>query len=377
MKTGHVQDPGGGAEPYLEVNCWTPWQYYVPEEELEQYYEDANSLMMRLEAMPPAVRDRLQLIEIRCPVKGCLLATVYCMPCRPTVEEIEHERRINRLWGVNGLASEPQVSQPSHYLYVGRTAGGTEVYDLVDYPFDSIECSNTCIRYWRAGCRHGSASISAGYIFDMISISGRWLHFLEAEEKAVAGLPEHLRPFWGKRVFHPEPSAWRPKKRRPRPVISSLHSQKAHPCCVKVCEGSSRRRGAGPQRPDSDESPPQPPGVGYRGRPSKGCASMPRRDFTDGFQQEKTVHQTVKPSESLESMQLPWRQAGATAASLGAPVAIGILHPVLGEIIAVVEVVVVFTIIATALFGSQTLSDRAFRLLRWIGNRPEPPAPVS
>jgi len=32
---------------------------------------------------------------------------------------------------------------------------------------------------------------------------------------------------------------------------------------------------------------------------------------------------------------------------------------------------VVLTIIATALFGSQALSERAFRLLRWFGNRPQ------
>ena len=36
---------------------------------------------------------------------------------------------------------------------------------------------------------------------------------------------------------------------------------------------------------------------------------------------------------------------------------------------------VALTVIAVALFGSQALSERAFRLLRWFGNRPEPPAP--
>jgi hypothetical protein len=47
----------------------------------------------------------------------------------------------------------------------------------------------------------------------------------------------------------------------------------------------------------------------------------------------------------------------------------------LGEIVAIIELVVVLTIIGAALFGSLDLSDRAFRLLRWIGNRPEPPVP--
>jgi hypothetical protein len=69
----------------------------------------------------------------------------------------------------------------------------------------------------------------------------------------------------------------------------------------------------------------------------------------------------------------PWRTMGTGVASLATPVTIGVLHPVLGEVIAVIEVAVILTIIGTALFGSSALSERAFRLLRWLGNRPEPP----
>ena len=157
---------GNGAEPYLEVDGWTPWQYYVPEEELEPYYRDANALMMKLERMPPAVRARLKRIEIRCPVKGCLLATVYWMPRRPTAEELEHERRVTRLRGAHRPAAEAASAlSRASYLYVGRTAGGTEVYDIVDYLFDSgSTVPNSCILYWRAGCRHGTASIDHAYI---------------------------------------------------------------------------------------------------------------------------------------------------------------------------------------------------------------------
>ena len=71
----------------------------------------------------------------------------------------------------------------------------------------------------------------------------------------------------------------------------------------------------------------------------------------------------------------PWRAVGAGIASLGTPVGIGVVHPVLGELAAAIEVVVALTIFGTALFGSQALSERAFRLLRWIGNQPEPPGP--
>jgi hypothetical protein len=228
-----VQAHGDATEPHLKVDGWTPWQYYVSEEELEPYYRDANALMMKLERMPAAVRARLERIEIRCPVEGCLLATVYCMTRRPTAEELDRERRIKRRGSAAGPVPEPQFSQPSQYFYVGRTAGGRRVYDLVDHSFASIECSNACTLYWRAGCRHGTASIEHAYILDMFGIAGRWHHFLMTEEQAVAELPEDLRRFWGKRVFHPEPSAWHPKKRQPRPVSSSVRSEKGAPVLRK------------------------------------------------------------------------------------------------------------------------------------------------
>jgi hypothetical protein len=71
----------------------------------------------------------------------------------------------------------------------------------------------------------------------------------------------------------------------------------------------------------------------------------------------------------------PWRTVGVGAVSLGAPVGTGVLHPVLGGLIAAFEAMMVLAIIGTALFGSLVLSERAFRLLRWIGNRAEPPNP--
>jgi hypothetical protein len=71
----------------------------------------------------------------------------------------------------------------------------------------------------------------------------------------------------------------------------------------------------------------------------------------------------------------PWRAVGIGIASLGTPAGIGVAHLVLGEVIAAVEVVAALTIIGTALFGSKAFSERAFRLLRWLRNRPEPLGP--
>lgn len=80
------------------------------------------------------------------------------------------------------------------------------------------------------------------------------------------------------------------------------------------------------------------------------------------------------PSASTRE-RVPWRPAVTGATTVGTPVGIGMLHPLLGEVIAITEIVVAITVIAVALFGSQALSERAFRLLRWFGNRSEPAAP--
>ena len=74
---------------------------------------------------------------------------------------------------------------------------------------------------------------------------------------------------------------------------------------------------------------------------------------------------------------VPWRTAGIGLTWLGPPVGAGVSDPRLGLAMIVIELAVVLTIIGTALYGSQSLSERAFRLLRWLADRPEPTGPVS
>lgn len=74
---------------------------------------------------------------------------------------------------------------------------------------------------------------------------------------------------------------------------------------------------------------------------------------------------------------VPWRQAGIGLTSIGTPVGIGITDPLLAVIVTATELAIALTIVGTALFSTQDLSDRAFRLLRWIAGRPEPPGPAA
>ena len=72
---------------------------------------------------------------------------------------------------------------------------------------------------------------------------------------------------------------------------------------------------------------------------------------------------------------LPWRALGLRSSAIGGIAAVCYSYPLLSlAIIICVASVGVITVI-TALFGSATMSDRAFRLLRWFTNRPEPKAP--
>ncbi|MFG1965749.1 hypothetical protein [Nonomuraea sp. NPDC049028] len=50
-------------------------------------------------------------------------------------------------------------------------------------------------------------------------------------------------------------------------------------------------------------------------------------------------------------------------------------HPELGVALVTLEAIVVVAVLGAALFGSEVTSERAFRLLRWVANRPEPKGP--
>ena len=72
---------------------------------------------------------------------------------------------------------------------------------------------------------------------------------------------------------------------------------------------------------------------------------------------------------------ISWRWVGTGVASAGMPVVVGVLRPVLGVVVVFVAISVVLTILGTAMFGTPELSSRAFRLMRWIRNQPEPTTP--
>jgi hypothetical protein len=88
----------------------------------------------------------------------------------------------------------------------------------------------------------------------------------------------------------------------------------------------------------------------------------------------------VKKTEAasqVDHFQAPWRSVGIGVGAIGTPVVTTCLHPVLGLIVFAALAVTLAIIFGAALFGTPTISDRAFRLLRWLAGQPEPTAPPS
>ena len=84
-----------------------------------------------------------------------------------------------------------------------------------------------------------------------------------------------------------------------------------------------------------------------------------------------------EPASQLDHFQAPWRSLGIGIGAVGAPAITSCLHPLLGLSLFVAQAITLMIIFGAALFGTRTVSDRAFRLLRWLAARPEPTAPPS
>lgn len=70
------------------------------------------------------------------------------------------------------------------------------------------------------------------------------------------------------------------------------------------------------------------------------------------------------------------RAIGLGAGPAAAPLA-AVLHPVLEAVLLATELIFVLIVFGIVVYGTQEQADRIFRLLRWLRNRPEPPASAS
>jgi hypothetical protein len=115
------------------------------------------------------------------------------MPSRPTTKDLEDYRRGNALRVAMGNHQIAECHSRAYTSTWGAPLVARRVYDVVNYLFGDL-CPNSVSLYWRAGCRHGTATISHGWAEEMFSLAGRWHNMLQTEEQAVARLPERCGP---------------------------------------------------------------------------------------------------------------------------------------------------------------------------------------
>jgi hypothetical protein len=86
-------------------------------------------------------------------------------------------------------------------------------------------------------------------------------------------------------------------------------------------------------------------------------------------------------SSSTRHKAAGWAKLGTGLLVLAGEVAEGWLHPALADALAIADVAIpvasMLIVFAAIIFGSDQTCERVFRFLRWVTNRPEPPAPGS
>lgn len=63
---------------------------------------------------------------------------------------------------------------------------------------------------------------------------------------------------------------------------------------------------------------------------------------------------------------------GLATTILAVPTGVALINPDLAAVLASAELILLLTVLLTAVFAPDSVSERAFRLLRWMTGRPEP-----
>ena len=158
--------------------------------------------MMKLERMPPAVRARLKHIEIRCPVKGCLLATFYRIPRSQQPKSLRIPARSNTTQGADEATECGCLDTGTGSTWaVPRAAPRFTTSPSTAFPVPPRKRPSVVVRAaaWSTG-GPGAATAPPRWNVTRCSISSPspsdgitpW----ETEEEEFARLPEDLQRFW-------------------------------------------------------------------------------------------------------------------------------------------------------------------------------------
>jgi hypothetical protein len=151
--------------------------------EQEFYVIQSESADEWLRKLHPSVHAQLWIMEIRCPVKGCLLGQVFRIPLKDDGER---------------------------FLFVGSTLARGPQARILNWGF-SDDWSGPPV-WFPVTCRHGQAKLERAWLLDLVGLVRGWHHALETIEEVRRKAPVAEQRGIRRRVFHPKPEVWRGKR---------------------------------------------------------------------------------------------------------------------------------------------------------------------
>jgi len=149
----------------------------------QQFYWDQSEAAVRwLDSLPDRAYTELHVLEVRCPVKGCLIGQVYGYPI---------------------------MGGGERFLFLGVTSVGARRGGILNWAF-SDDWHGPPV-WFPVGCRHGHAKLELAWLLDLVGLVQGWHHMSETVEEARAKAPEAEQRGIRRRVFHPKPEVWRGK----------------------------------------------------------------------------------------------------------------------------------------------------------------------
>ncbi len=169
-----MRDEPTGAEMYQAALDRLPSARREAQAELDR-------LCAALDRLTPPARRRLSVLQVRCPLRGCDLGSVYEMALR---------------------------GGGHRYVLRGRTSGGKKKNGLLNWAYPDSFYAPV---FYVTGCSHGMAKLGRGWLLDCVGSVRGWRREGETEEQFVSSLPPAMAQGRASRVFHPDGASWFPR----------------------------------------------------------------------------------------------------------------------------------------------------------------------
>ncbi len=163
-----------------EHAAWLRRRAEVTPREKREHAEASKKVAEWLGCLAAATQERMRVLEVRCPTRGCRLGQVYRFPL-------------------------PEAGE--RFPFVGVTGAGRRHEGFLNWAFTDDWYGPTV--WYEVGCRHGHGRLERAWLLGVVGLVRGWHHAMETVEEARAKAPEQDRKSIARRVFHPPLGMWR------------------------------------------------------------------------------------------------------------------------------------------------------------------------